>query len=95
MYLTNEFLNSADLVLDIYFFNSYIDFTILGYFFLVVRFVEIVYRCGRDHSLTSQSQGPSATTTRGADSNSAFGSSDVCNAGGYSRWWMLSPFVTV
>jgi hypothetical protein len=85
MYLTSKFLNSADLVLDIYFLNSYINFTILGYFFLVVHLVEIVYRCWRDHSITSQIQGPSATRTRSAESNSAFGSSDVCNAGGYSR----------
>ncbi len=33
MYLTSKFLNSADLVLDIYFFNSYTSFTILEYFF--------------------------------------------------------------
>jgi hypothetical protein len=85
MYLTSKFLNSADLVLDIYFFNSYVSFTILEYFFLVVHLVEIVYRCWRAHSLTGQSQCPSATITRSADSNSAFGSSDVCNAGGYSR----------
>ncbi len=71
--------------LDIYFFNSYVNVTILGYFFLVVHLVEIVYRCWRDHIFTSRSQGPSATTTRSADSNVAFGSSDVCNAGGYSR----------
>ncbi len=85
MYLKNKFLNSADLVLDIYFCNSYINFTIVGYFFLVVHLVEIVYRCWRNHSHISQSQGQSATTTRSADSNGAFGSSDVCNAGGYSR----------